>query len=55
MQQTVEATARAYRSGCCQATIDPASFSDGRSFLICSACGKVLAVEAKVEPERESA
>ena len=51
MRQTAEvkATVESYRSVCCQATIDPAVFSDGRRFLICSDCGKVLAVEPRRE------
>jgi hypothetical protein len=55
MHQTAEVTGKAYVSGCCQAGIDPASFSDGRRFLVCSACGKVLAVEAKAEAQRRTA
>jgi hypothetical protein len=34
-------------SACCAAALDRGFFSDGRSFVICSACGKVLAVEPK--------
>jgi hypothetical protein len=49
--QSAEAKVQRYLSVCCEAPIDPASFSDGRGFLICSACGKVLAVE----PRRASA
>jgi hypothetical protein len=47
MPKTAEAEVERYRSVCCQAPIDRAAFSDGRGFLTCSACGKVLAVEAK--------
>jgi hypothetical protein len=54
MPQSVEAIVRDYRSGCCQATIDVAMFSDGRRFLVCTACGRVLAVEPKAERGRES-
>jgi hypothetical protein len=53
MRQTAEVTVERFRSVCCQATIDPALFSDGRRFLICSACGKVLAVEPKREHKRD--
>ncbi len=35
------------RSVCCAAALDRAVFSDGRGFVICSACKKVLAVEPK--------
>jgi hypothetical protein len=48
MAQPADATVvQRYLSVCCEAQIDAAAFSDGRRFLICSACGKVLAVEAK--------
>jgi hypothetical protein len=36
-----------HRSPCCAAPLDRAVFSDGRGFVICSACQKVLAVEPK--------
>jgi ribosomal protein S27E len=49
MRQTARAKVESYRSACCRATIDSAVFSDGRAFLVCSACGKVLAVEPKGE------
>ncbi len=49
MRRTAEANVETYRSLCCEAAIDSAAFSDGRRFLICSACGKVLAVEPKRE------
>ena len=53
MTPIVEAHVERYLSVCCEAPIDRAAFSDGRGFLICSACGKVFAVERK--PERKSA
>jgi hypothetical protein len=46
-RQTAERTIQVYRSACCEARLELAAFSDGRRFLICSACGKVLAVEAR--------
>ena len=49
MRQTAEAKVENYRSVCCAAALDRAVFSDGRGFVICSACGKVLAVEPKRE------
>jgi hypothetical protein len=54
MAPTAEAQLERYLSVCCEAPIDPASFSDGRRFLICSSCGKVLAVEPKRERSRSS-
>ena len=51
MVRTAEAKVQQYLSSCCEAPIDHASFSDGRGFLICSACSKVLAVEPKAEPK----
>ena len=53
MRQTVETKVETYRSVCCTAALDRAVFSDGRVFVICSACGKVLAVEPK--PDRKPA
>jgi hypothetical protein len=53
MPQTVEAIVRDYRSGCCRA-IDAAMFSDGRRFLVCAACGRVLAVEPKAEGDGDA-
>jgi hypothetical protein len=29
-------------------------FSDGRRFLVCAACGRVLAVEPKAEGDRDA-
>jgi hypothetical protein len=56
MPQIAEATVQRYRSACCDAPIGRAAFSDGRGFLICSACSKVLAVERKRVPQtRKSA
>ena len=53
--QTAAAKVQRYLSVCCEAPLDlAASFSDGRGFLICSSCGKVLAVEPKPERERTS-
>jgi hypothetical protein len=53
MRQTTEPIVEVFRSACCEARLDRAAFSDGRRFLICSACGKVLAVEARPPaPER---
>jgi hypothetical protein len=51
MPKNAEAKVDRYLSGCCE--IDRAAFSDGRGFLICSACGNVLAVEPK--PVRKTA
>jgi hypothetical protein len=53
MRQSAEARVDTYQSACCGARIDVASFSDGRHFLICSACSKVMAVEPK--PVRRTA
>jgi hypothetical protein len=53
MPKNAEAKVDRYLSGCCEAPIDRAAFSDGRGFLICSACGNVLAVEPK--PVRKTA
>jgi ribosomal protein S27E len=52
MRQTAEVKVESYRSVCCDAALDRAVFSDGRGFVICSACGKVLAVEPKRERKR---
>jgi hypothetical protein len=52
MAKSAEAKVEQYLSVCCQAPIDRAAFSDGRGFLTCSACSKVLAVEPK--PVRKS-
>jgi hypothetical protein len=49
MAKTAEARVQSYLSSCCEARIEHASFSDGRGFLICSGCSKVLAVEKKRE------
>jgi hypothetical protein len=49
MRQTAEANVERYRSVCCSAALEPAVFSDGRRFLICAKCGKVLAVEPRPE------
>jgi hypothetical protein len=54
MPQSVQAIVRDYCSGCCRAAIDAAMFSDGRRFLVCRACGRVLAVEPKTDREQES-
>ena len=48
-RHTAEPTVHVYRSACCEARLFPAAFSNGRRFLICSACGKVLAIEARHE------
>jgi hypothetical protein len=53
MPQIAEARVQRYRSACCDAPIGRAAFSDGRRFLICSACAKVLAVER--QPARKTA
>ena len=47
MPKNAEAKVERYVSVCCEAKIDRAEFSDGRGFLICSACGNVVAVEPK--------
>jgi hypothetical protein len=43
----VKALVENYRSVCCEAPLERAEFSDGRGFLICSACQRVVAVEPK--------
>jgi hypothetical protein len=47
MVHSAEARVERYLSACCEARIERAEFSDGRGFLICSGCSKVLAVEPK--------
>jgi hypothetical protein len=53
MHQAAEAQLERYLSICCQAAIERAVFSDGRGFLVCSSCARVLAVEPR--PVRKTA
>jgi hypothetical protein len=52
MPQIAPARIERYLSVCCEAPIDRGAFSDGRAFLICSRCNKVLAVEPRREQKQ---